>query len=42
MVELVKSEVQANGDNTKVVDVFKWVHLVSLEIIGQAGELKAI
>ncbi|KDN42044.1 hypothetical protein RSAG8_07089, partial [Rhizoctonia solani AG-8 WAC10335] len=33
----MKSEVQVDGDNSEVVDVFKWVHLVSLEIIGQAG-----
>ncbi|CAE6483030.1 unnamed protein product [Rhizoctonia solani] len=37
LTESVKSEVQVNGGNTKVIDVFKWVHLVSLEIIGQAG-----
>ncbi|KAH7337419.1 cytochrome P450 [Rhizoctonia solani] len=37
LTEVVKSEVQVNGGNTEVVDVFKWVHLVSLEIIGQAG-----
>ncbi|CAE6409925.1 unnamed protein product [Rhizoctonia solani] len=37
LVENVKAEVQADGDNDKVVDIFKWVHLVALEIIGQAG-----
>ncbi|EUC61521.1 cytochrome P450 family protein [Rhizoctonia solani AG-3 Rhs1AP] len=37
LVENVKAEVQAGGDNDKVVDIFKWVHLVALEMIGQAG-----
>ncbi|QRW26064.1 cytochrome P450 family protein [Rhizoctonia solani] len=35
--EIVASEVQVNGGNTGVVDLFKWIHLISLEIIGQAG-----
>ncbi|KAF8688543.1 cytochrome P450, partial [Rhizoctonia solani] len=34
--EIVASEVQVNGGNTGVVDLFKWIHLISLEIIGQA------
>ncbi|CAE6364085.1 unnamed protein product [Rhizoctonia solani] len=37
LVEIMTSEVQVNGGNTEVVDLFKWIHLVSLEIIGQAG-----
>ncbi|CAE6409486.1 unnamed protein product [Rhizoctonia solani] len=37
LVEAVRSEVQMNGNNVEIVDVFKWVHLVSLEIMGQAG-----
>ncbi|CAE6499210.1 unnamed protein product, partial [Rhizoctonia solani] len=37
LTEAIKSEVQVNGRNSEVIDVFKWVHLVSLEIIGQAG-----
>ncbi|CAE6403047.1 unnamed protein product [Rhizoctonia solani] len=37
LVEIMTSEVQTNGRNTEVVDLFKWIHLVSLEIIGQAG-----
>ncbi|CAE6502790.1 unnamed protein product [Rhizoctonia solani] len=36
-VEMMTSEVQAKGGNTEVVDVFKWIHLISLEIMGQAG-----
>ncbi|KAJ1301292.1 hypothetical protein OPQ81_003696 [Rhizoctonia solani] len=37
LVEMITSEVQVNGRNTEVIDIFKWIHLVSLEIIGQAG-----
>lgn len=37
LVEMMTSEVQINGENAEVVDVFKWIHLISLEIIGQAG-----
>ncbi|GAB1520142.1 hypothetical protein RhiTH_003215 [Rhizoctonia solani] len=36
-VEILKSEVETNETNTEIIDIFKWVHLVSLEIIGQAG-----
>ncbi|CAE6474050.1 unnamed protein product [Rhizoctonia solani] len=36
-VEILTSEIQTNGRNTEVVDIFKWVHLISLEVIGQAG-----
>ncbi|CAE6403032.1 unnamed protein product [Rhizoctonia solani] len=37
LVDIITLEVQANGENTEVVDIFKWAHLISLEIIGQAG-----
>ncbi|CAE6364065.1 unnamed protein product [Rhizoctonia solani] len=37
LVDIITSEIQLNGENTEVVDIFKWAHLISLEIIGQAG-----
>ncbi|GAB1526240.1 hypothetical protein RhiTH_009407 [Rhizoctonia solani] len=36
-VENLKSEVELNEASAGVVDIFKWIHLISLEIIGQAG-----
>ncbi|GAB1520137.1 hypothetical protein RhiTH_003210 [Rhizoctonia solani] len=37
LVEMVASDVQVDGENNRVIDMFKWVHLISLEIISQAG-----
>ncbi|CUA74773.1 hypothetical protein RSOLAG22IIIB_05714 [Rhizoctonia solani] len=37
LVDIITSQIQANGTNIEVVDIFKWVNLVALEIIGQAG-----
>ncbi|KAG8709135.1 cytochrome P450-dit2, partial [Ceratobasidium sp. 423] len=37
LVDIVSAQVQINGGNTGVIDIFKWVNLVALEIIGQAG-----
>ncbi|KAF8690353.1 Cytochrome p450, partial [Rhizoctonia solani] len=37
LVDAITSEVQTNGGNSQAIDLFKWSHLISLEIIGQAG-----
>ncbi|CAE6474028.1 unnamed protein product [Rhizoctonia solani] len=37
LVEMITSDVQANGESNGIIDIHKWVHLISLEIISQAG-----
>ncbi|KAG8749564.1 cytochrome P450-dit2 [Ceratobasidium sp. 423] len=37
LVDIVSAQVQVSGGNTGVVDIFKWINLIALEIIGQAG-----
>ncbi|CAE6512630.1 unnamed protein product [Rhizoctonia solani] len=35
--EIIKLKIQAQGGNTGVVDMFKWLNVAALEMMGQAG-----
>jgi hypothetical protein len=39
--DIVTAKVQASGGNSAVLDIYKWINYVALEIIGQAGEPEA-
>ncbi|CAE6459506.1 unnamed protein product [Rhizoctonia solani] len=35
--EIIKLKIQCQGENTGVVDMFKWLNVAALEMMGQAG-----